>query len=271
MPQLAESVARYPSQLDTANRHELTEALAEGDEAYRETECGMSKFAVYEKQMLASPDQKISLTDPDSRSMATSGRGSGVVGYNVQVDVDAEHHLIVTRKITNNGSDRAQLANMPASDIFLDENATEANVKGSPLADYKIAYFATHGLVAGDIAGLSKPSLALTLPKKSGPVDDSLLTASEQSQLKLNAAGWSCPPATRWQVRSRGTSAVRSRPGVLLRSRARIARVTMVDRFRLILPGPEELTSSSSWSEPTSTNRRRPTVVVVRCPAPISS
>ena len=62
--------------------------------------------------MLASPDQQISLTDPDSRSMATSGRGSGVVGYNVQVAVDTEHHLIVTHEVTNHGSDRAQLANI---------------------------------------------------------------------------------------------------------------------------------------------------------------
>ena len=62
--------------------------------------------------MLASPDQQISLTDPDSRSMATSGRGSGVVGYNVQVAVDTEHHLIVTHEVTNDGSDRAQLANI---------------------------------------------------------------------------------------------------------------------------------------------------------------
>ena len=62
--------------------------------------------------MLASPDQQISLTDPDSRSMATSGRGSGVVGYNVQVAVDTEHHLIVTHEVTNVGSDRSQLANV---------------------------------------------------------------------------------------------------------------------------------------------------------------
>src|SRR5690242_8150438 len=72
----------------------------------------MDKLVIYEKQMLASPDQQISLTDPDSRSMATSGRGSGVVGYNVQVVVDTEHHLIVTHEVTNSGSDRAQLANM---------------------------------------------------------------------------------------------------------------------------------------------------------------
>ena len=70
----------------------------------------MCELAAYERQMLASPDGQISLTDPDSRSMATSGRGSGVVGYNVQVAVDTENHLIVTHEVTNIGSDRSQLA-----------------------------------------------------------------------------------------------------------------------------------------------------------------
>ena len=56
--------------------------------------------------------QGATLTDPDSRSMATRGRGSGVVGYNVQVAVDTEHHLIVTHEVTNSGSDRAQLTSI---------------------------------------------------------------------------------------------------------------------------------------------------------------
>src|SRR6202140_3142745 len=114
--QLEESVARYLSQLDTADRQEPTEALAARvtrlKEKLAKVKEAMGKLAVYEKQMLASPDQQISLTDPDSRSMATSGRGSGVVGYNVQVAVDTEHHLIVTHEVTNTGSDRAQLANI---------------------------------------------------------------------------------------------------------------------------------------------------------------
>src|SRR5499426_2886548 len=114
--QLEESVARYLSQLDTADLQEPSEALAAKTAYLKEKlaklESEMQRLAAMEKQMLASPDQQISLTDPDSRSMATSGRGSGVVGYNVQVAVETEHHLIVTHEVTNSGSDRAQLANM---------------------------------------------------------------------------------------------------------------------------------------------------------------
>src|SRR5262249_38278277 len=114
--QLEESVARYLSQLDTADWQEPTEALEAKATRLKEKLENlaeeMAKLAAYEKRMLASPDQQISLTDPDSRSMATSGRGSGVVGYNVQVAVETEHHLIVTHEVTNTGSDRAQLANI---------------------------------------------------------------------------------------------------------------------------------------------------------------
>jgi hypothetical protein len=64
------------------------------------------------KQVEAAPDKQVSLTDPDARSMATSGKGTGIVGYNVQIAVDAEHHLIVGHDVTNVGSDRAQLTAM---------------------------------------------------------------------------------------------------------------------------------------------------------------
>src|SRR6516165_2864886 len=116
MAQIEASVARYLQQLDTADRQEPSEALkAKADllkEKIAKLKEQMRRLRVIEAQMLATPDQQISLTDPDARSMATSGRGSGVVGYNVQVAVDTEHHLIVTHEVTNRGSDRAQLANI---------------------------------------------------------------------------------------------------------------------------------------------------------------
>ncbi len=116
LAQIEESVARYLSQLDTADLQEPLEALAAKTAHLKEKlaklAVEMQRLKAIEKEMLASPDQQISLTDPDSRSMATSGRGSGVVGYNVQVAVDTEHHLIVTHEVTNTGTDRSQLAKM---------------------------------------------------------------------------------------------------------------------------------------------------------------
>ena len=77
-------MARYLSQLDTADLQEPSEALAVKTEHLKEKLAKLAteieRLKAIEKEMLASPDQQISLTDPDSRSMATSGRGSGVVG-----------------------------------------------------------------------------------------------------------------------------------------------------------------------------------------------
>src|SRR5205807_8572579 len=100
--------------------------------------------------MLASPDQQISLTDPDSRSMATSGRGSGVVGYNVQVAVDTGHHLIIAHEVTNIGSDRAQLANIAsrAKDVLGVEQLQAVTDRG---------YYSCEEILACDKAGISEP------------------------------------------------------------------------------------------------------------------
>src|SRR5215216_2925692 len=92
MAQIEESVARYLQQLDTADRQEPSEALKTKTSRLKEKIAKlkeqMQRLHALEARMLATPDQQISLTDPDARSMATSGRGSGVVGYNVQVAVD---------------------------------------------------------------------------------------------------------------------------------------------------------------------------------------
>src|ERR1700720_3974661 len=113
MEQVEASIARYLAALDTADRQEgeIAEAkpvrLKEKIAALREQ---MQAFQGLEKELLAAPDQQISLTDPDARSMATSGRGSGIVGYNVQTAVDAQHHLIVAHEGTNVGNDHGQLS-----------------------------------------------------------------------------------------------------------------------------------------------------------------
>ena len=103
--------------------------------------------------MLAAPDQQISLTDPDSRSMATSGRGSGMVGYNVQAAVDTTNHLIVAHEVTNVGTDKSHLANIAnQAKAALEAEELEA------LADR--GYFKGEEILACDEAGIT-----VTLPK----------------------------------------------------------------------------------------------------------
>src|SRR5437588_4563085 len=96
LAQIEESVARYLQQLDTADRQEPSEALKTKTSRLKEKIAKlkeeMQRLRALEARMLATPDQQISLTDPDARSMATSGRGSGVVGYNVQIAVETKHH-----------------------------------------------------------------------------------------------------------------------------------------------------------------------------------
>ena len=114
LQQIEESIDRYLSQLDTADRQESSEGaqakidrLQDKIATLREQ---MQKLKALEVRMLEAPDQQLSLTDPDARSM--NSRGSGIVGYNVQTAVDADHHLIVAHEVSNVGSDRGQLSNM---------------------------------------------------------------------------------------------------------------------------------------------------------------
>ena len=215
--QLEESVARYLSQLDTADRQEPTEALAAKvtrlTEKLTKLKEEMGKLAVYEKQMLASPDQQISLTDPDSRSMATSGRGSGVVGYNVQVAVDTEHHLIVTHEVTNSGSDRAQLANMAKqAKAVLQTETLEA------VADR--GYFSSPEILACHEAGIT---VTLPKPMTSGAKSDGRFGKQDFVYLPEEDA-YRCPAGERLPYRlqtrktARGCGATGPTPVKIVRS-----------------------------------------------------
>jgi transposase len=157
MAQIEESVARYLHQLDSADRQEpslaqsmKTTRLKEKIERLKEE---MARLEALEAERRERPDQQISLTDPDARSMATAGRGSGTVGYNVQTAVDIEHHLIVTHEVTNVGHDRAQLSPMAKQ--------TKATLEVDELdvvADR--GYFSSEEILACDQAGIT-----VTLPK----------------------------------------------------------------------------------------------------------
>src|SRR5580698_5389893 len=113
--QVEASIARYLAVLDRADREDGDMAEAKTirlKEKIEGLQRQMQALREIGKQVEAAPDKQVSLTDPDARSMATSGKGTGIVGYNVQIAVDAEHHLIVAHDVTNVGSDRAQLTAM---------------------------------------------------------------------------------------------------------------------------------------------------------------
>jgi transposase len=118
MQQLEESIARYLNELDRADRDPSLVPLsrvAQLKEKIATVKAHARRLGRIEKETLKAPDQQVSLTDPDARSMATSGRGTGMVGYNVQTAVDTKHHMIVAHEVTNVGHDRRQLSAMARS------------------------------------------------------------------------------------------------------------------------------------------------------------
>src|ERR1700732_4419212 len=162
LAQSEESVARYLSQLDTADRQtaagetpseELAARTTRLKEKLTKLEEEVKRLKAIEKEMLAAPDQQVSFTDPDSRSMATSGRGSGMVGYNVQAVVDTTNHLIVAHEVTNVGTDKSQLATM-------------AQAAKAALEVENLEAFADRGYFKGEeILACEEAGITVTLPK----------------------------------------------------------------------------------------------------------
>jgi len=115
LQQIDESIERYLGQISSADRVESSGAEKKTErlnEKINKLKQEMGRLKALEVEMMEAPDAQVSLTDPDARSMATSGRGTGMVGYNVQTAVDTKHHLIVAHEVTNKGHDHTQLTKM---------------------------------------------------------------------------------------------------------------------------------------------------------------
>jgi hypothetical protein len=112
---IEESIRRYLEALETADRTQPAEVEAKTERLREKIETlrgQMRRMDAIREQLKVTPDEQISETDPDARSMISQAKGTGVVGYNVQAAVDTKQHLIVTHEVTNVGSDRAQLTKM---------------------------------------------------------------------------------------------------------------------------------------------------------------
>jgi transposase len=153
---IEESIARYIAQLETADRR--GDAVPEAKVAHFKDKIvklneEIARLSAINTEMMKSKDKQISLTDPDARSMATSGRDTGIVGYNVQTAVDTKNHLIVAHEVTNVGTDRHQLLNMT------EQARTEMGVE-------TLDAIADRGYYEGEeIKACEESGITVTLPK----------------------------------------------------------------------------------------------------------
>src|SRR6201982_1181218 len=156
LERIEESIARYIAQLETADRRgdAAPEAkVVRFKDKITKLREEVARLNAIDAEMMKSEDKQISLSDPDARSMATSGKDTGIVGYNVQAAVDTKNHLIVAHEVTNVGTDRHQLSNMA------EQARTEMGVETlDAVADR--GYYASEEIRACEEAGI-----AVTLPK----------------------------------------------------------------------------------------------------------
>jgi transposase len=156
LERIEESIARYIAQLETADRRGdvMPEAkVARFKDKIVKLNEEIARLSAINTEMMKSKDKQISLTDPDARSMATSGKDTGIVGYNVQTAVDTKNHLIVAHEVTNVGTDRHQLLNMA------EQARTEMGVE-------TLDVVADRGYYKGEeIKACEESGITVTLPK----------------------------------------------------------------------------------------------------------
>ncbi len=135
----------------------------------------------------AGPRDRGVATSPDQKVTAEGWRGYSSYWRGLEADLAELGKAPPLPETAYELKTVAAKLGAPASDIHLGPDASVTTVKRALLGDYRIVYFATHGLVAGEVKGFGEPSLLLSLPKQPSDFDRGLLTASEAAQLKLNA------------------------------------------------------------------------------------
>jgi hypothetical protein len=193
LAQIDESIERYLGQMASADRQEsavTNDKTGRLEDKIAGLKKEMARLKKLEARMLATPDQQISLTDADARSMATSGRGTGMVGYNVQTAVDAKHHLIVAHEVTNVGHDRGQLFNMAqqAKEVIGTDELDAVADRG---------YFKGEEILACDEAGITT---YLPKPQTSGSLSKGKFSKRDFIY-KPEADEYECPAGERLQWR----------------------------------------------------------------------
>jgi transposase len=169
LQQLDESIGRYLAELDRADREPtlVTEdRVSRLKDKIGQIKEQMQRLNQIGAEMKAAPDGQVSLTDPDARSMATSGRGTGIVGYNVQTAVDTKNHLIVAHEVTNLGHDRTQLSPMA-------EQANQAVGDGTLKVLADRGYFSGEEIRACELNGIEAlvPKPLTSSSRKAGRFD----------------------------------------------------------------------------------------------------
>ncbi|MCR9157080.1 MAG: CHAT domain-containing protein [Rhodobacteraceae bacterium] len=141
------------------------------------------------EQRIAMSDAFIGFGDPILEGQPSALRGLEIVDVYEGAKADLGK-LRALPELPDTGEELRSIAEFlgaPPANVFLRENATEAQVKSTSLNRSSVIAFATHGLISGELNGLAEPALVMTPPDKATEYDDGLLTASEVAQLDLNA------------------------------------------------------------------------------------
>lgn len=148
-----ESINDYLDEIKRADRHDTKESknrIVQLKKRLAKVREEANRLEFLEEELLESPDRQLSLTDPDARIMATTGRSSVMVGYNVQTAVDTKNHLIVAHEVTNVGNDRSQLSNIAtqANEVLQHDDlcvlADKGYYKGEEILACKKAHITTY-------------------------------------------------------------------------------------------------------------------------------